>query len=109
MHIFSLLLTACLRSLDPFFICKLLNKLGQDFLDIVYVQDEYLDAPSVLPYNFQTKQQPMGDGQPMLLDHRSEHNILDGNLEGVEHARRKIGIFEEKHPICDWSKYNQML
>ena len=34
--------------------------------------------------------------------------ISDGNSEIVAHARRKIGHLGEKHPICDFSRSNQM-
>ena len=34
--------------------------------------------------------------------------ILDGNSEHVAHASRKIGLFEEKNTICDFSRSNQM-
>ena len=34
--------------------------------------------------------------------------ILDGNSEQVECAWRKIGLFEEKNPICDRSRSNQI-
>ena len=36
--------------------------------------------------------------------------ILDGNSEHVAHARRKMSLTgEENNPICDYSRYNQML
>ena len=34
---------------------------------------------------------------------------LYGNSEHVAQARRKIGLFEEKNPICDCSRSNQII
>ena len=34
--------------------------------------------------------------------------ILDGNLEHVAHARRRKGLFGEIHPICGFTRSNQM-
>ena len=34
--------------------------------------------------------------------------ILDGNSEHAAHEERKIGLFEEKIPICDFLSSNQM-
>jgi len=64
------------RIIQPHLNCK-----SQDDPDLLQIiKDEYLDAPSVLPYNFQTKQQPMGDGQPMLLDHRYFQETVKGGF-----------------------------
>ena len=36
--------------------------------------------------------------------------ILDGNSEHVAHEGRKMSLTgEENNPICDYSRYNQML
>ena len=40
-------------------------------------------------------------GQTMVL-------ILDGNLEHIAHAWRKIGIFREEKSDCDCTRSNQM-
>ncbi|XP_023332685.1 uncharacterized protein LOC111704627 [Eurytemora carolleeae] len=64
--------------------------------------NEYLDPPSLLPYNFQSKKYPLGDGQPLMIDQRYfqeslkggffiEAGAFDGELEST------TLYFEQKH------------
>ena len=47
-------------------------------------QNEYLDPPSLLPYNFQSKKYPLGDGQPLMIDQRQKQRFKQGFKQGLK-------------------------
>jgi len=47
---------------------------------ITIVKEEYLDPPSLLPYNFPNFEDPVADGQSMMVDHRYFQDAVKGGF-----------------------------
>jgi len=64
------------RVIQPHLNCK-----SQEDPDLVnIVKEQYLDPPSVLPYNFKFWNLPVADGQSMMLDHRYFQETVKGGF-----------------------------
>jgi len=58
-----------------------LNCKQQDDSELIrIVKDQYLDPPSLLPYNFKDWKVPTADGQAMMLDHRYFQEMVQGGF-----------------------------